>query len=220
MNFIKFRWTLYDEQSYQSICSWVKTDFSPIFMTMGLESLNEFGEPAKPHVHIHFITDKSVGAIRKAIQRHPFYKDSNIKGNLLYSLAEEKDVKDICRFFRYAWKQGGRKTYLEILPPEMIDIVSEQEACAKEEYAQLVERNLAYREKQKNPTNFDKLMEYMEEVYKPEWDDIQILANMIEYYAEKGTSINQNTLVGYLNTFKIRRKIISSTDMARLMLKK
>ena len=205
---------MYDEQAYQSIVTWVQQDFLPIFMTVGFEELNEFGEPAKPHIHIHFQSDKTVGAIRKAIQRHTYYKDSNIKGNLLYSLAEEKDVKDIHRFYRYAWKQGGRKKYLEILPPDMIDIQNEQEACAKEEYAQLVERNLAYREKSKNPTNFDKLMEYLEEVYKPEWDDVEILLTMIEYYAEKGTSLNKNTLLGYLNTFKIRHKIISSRQMA------
>lgn len=220
LNLVKFRFTFEEGNCDDDIVKEVIAKYmaftEPVYMTSGFEKLNKLGEPAKPHIHIHIATEKNIAAIRRAFQRHDMYKERSIKGNELYSLAEEKDVNDYCRFFRYVYKQGGRVKFREILPPDF-DLHIE-EKCAKEEYASMVKFNQAKRDKALAPTNCDKLMEYLESLEEKLITDVDILEKMIQYYADRGSAANRQTLLGYLNTYKIRNGIMTSRQMAELWL--
>lgn len=222
LNFIKFRFTpqeeLTDEAHYScALMAFVNHITDAEYVTCGYEVLNKLGEPTKPHYHYHIATKKSIGAIRKAFQRSDYYTESNVKGNELYSLGEEKDVVDFCRFFRYVFKQGGRRKFREKLPPDF-DINIEIK-CAQEEYASMVKFNQAKRDKALMPTTCDKLMEYLETLEVKPMEDLDILEKMIQYYADKGSASNKQTLLGYLNTYKIRNGITTARKMAEEWLK-
>lgn len=217
INYLKFRFTpqeeLHDESNYGAgLMTFVHHITDPLFITCGYEVLNKLGEPAKPHYHFHIATRKSIGAVRKAFQRSDYYKESNVKGNELYSLAEESDVVDQCRFFRYPFKQGGRRRFREIMPPDF-DINVEMK-CAQEEYASMVKFNQAKRDKALAPTTCDKIMEYLESFEIKPTDDIDILEKMIQYYADKGSAANKQTLLGYINTYKVRNGLITARQLA------
>lgn len=216
LNLIKFRFTPYtDEFDENAECQFISQFIgisAPVYMTCGFEKLNQFGEPTKPHYHIHIATKKNVKAIRKAFQRTSHYTEAPAKANALYSLTEEDDVKDLSRFFRYPFKQGGRITFREILPP-LFELEKEL-FCSKEEYENLKKVNRERRERASAPTTCDKIMEYLEGLEVKPIQDIDILEKMILYYAERGSSANKQTLIGYLNTYKVRNKIISAREMA------
>ena len=221
LNLVKFRFTpqeeLHDEHQFQcALTSYVQHITDCEYMTCGYEVLNKLGEPAKPHYHYHLATKKTIGAIRKAFQRGDYYTESNVKGNELYSMSEEKDVIDTSRFFRYPFKQGGRRKFREKLPPNFE--LEVEIKCAKEEYASMVKFNQAKRDKALAPTNCDKIMEYLESLSELPRSDLDILEKMIQYYADKGSSANKQTLLGYLNTYKIRNGIITAKQMAELWL--
>lgn len=220
INLIKFRFTPYTEEfDYNSECQFINEFVGitqPQFMTCGFEKLNNLGEPYKPHYHIHIATKKTIGAIRKAFSRTNYYKEAPSKGNALYSLTEEDDVKDLARFFRYPFKQGGRIRFRESLPPDFD--LSGQLLCAREEYANIVKVKQEKREKLLSPTTCDKIMEYLEGLEVKPINDIDILEQMILYYAERGSSANKQTLIGFMNTYKVRNKIISAREMAQLWL--
>lgn len=217
---IKFRFTPYTEEfDYNSECQFINEFVGivqPEFMTCGFEKLNNLGEPYKPHYHIHIATKKTVGAIRKLFYKTNYYKEAPAKSNALYSLVEEDDVRDLDRFFRYAFKQGGRIPFRESLPPNF-DLKS-QLLCAREEYDSLVKFKQAKREKLLSPTTCDKIMEYLEGLEVKPINDIDILEQMILYYAERGSSANRQTLIGFMNTYKVRNKIITAREMAELWL--
>lgn len=216
LNLVKFRFTPFtDTFDNNAECQFISTFMgyaAPVYMTLGFEKLNKLGEPTRPHYHIHIATKKSIGSIRKAFTRTELYQSATVKGNELYSLAEETDVKDLSRFFRYPFKQGGRITFREMLPPNF-DLKIES-ACAKEEYAAMVKFNQAKRDKALAPTNCDKVMEYLEGLAIKPVTDIDILEQMILYYAERGSSANKQTLIGYMNTYKVRNNIVTARQMA------
>lgn len=221
INYIKFRYTpqedIQDEQQYQcALTSYIQHITDCSFMTCGYEVLNKLGEPAKPHYHYHLGTKKTLGTLRKSFQRGDYYKGTLAKGNELYSMTEEKDVIDYCRFFRYPFKQGGRRGFREKLPPNF-DLNVEIK-CAQEEYGSMVKYNQSRRDKALAPTTCDKIMEYLESLEHKPYTDLDILEKMIQYYADKGSSSNKQTLLGYLNTYKIRNGIITAKQMAELWL--
>lgn len=216
LHLIKFRFTLpADTSNNDVLCQFITTFMGmaePVFQTIGFEKLNKLAEVVKPHYHIHFATKKTLATIRRAFNRSILYKEAPVKGNEFYSMAEEEDVKDYCRFFRYPWKQGGRVTFREMLPPEFDARV--ELACSREEYASMVKFNQAKRDKALAPTTCDKIMEYLENLQEKPTSDIDILEKMIMYYAERGSSANKQTLIGYMNTYKVRNKIVTARQMA------
>lgn len=221
LHLIKFRFTPYAETfDYNAECQFINSFVhmaEPVYMTTGYEKLNSFGEPYKPHYHIHIATKKKLDTIRRAFSRCNYYKESPVKSNALYSCVEEDDVKDYNRFFRYAFKQGGRIPFREKLPPDF-DVTS-QVLCAREEFEKLVKDKVARRERAAAPTTCDKIMEYLEGLAEKPVQDIDILEKMILYYADRGSSANKQTLIGYMNTYKVRSGIISAREMAISWLK-
>lgn len=190
-----------------------------MYISAGFETKGQRGLEAAPHWHFHFAVpntgENELGNMRKRFQRW-VTKDTaeTRKGNFLYSLKEESDVKDIARFFRYPWKQGGRcwkgsdpKFNFERLPPEL-DIET-QIALAMEEQARLWEDQIRAYEKKCQPDTRDLLFNFLDGINAetPFLSELQILTKICEFYGtpdEKGffRSANKQTILGYLQTAK------------------
>lgn len=187
-----------------------------MYTTAGFETLGKRREPHAPHWHFHFAIpntgENELGNMRKRFQRWVASdEDESRKANALYSLKEEKDVQDICRFFRYPWKQGGRRHRgngfnFERLPPELQDVNLHME-LAKEEQERLWEQQIAAYEKKMQPDTRDLLFDYLDDINAetPFQSDLEILTKMCEFYGspdEKGyyRSANKQTILGYLQT--------------------
>lgn len=208
-------------------------DSGEYYASCGFEKLNNLNESTHPHLHFHFAikTEKDLlGAMRKRFQRYiKLDGDETRKGNVLYSLAEESDVKDINRFLRYVWKQGGREHLgtgwpYEKLPSEMeIDL---EIALAREEQERMWEFNIKKREKQMAPDTRDKLFEYLDDCHQQEnfLGKKQILIKICEFYGtpdEKGNmrSANKQTILGYLQTALWKYKLETFEETAEQWLK-
>lgn len=142
-------------------------DGVPYYATCGYETKNKFNEDTHPHLHMHIICKgKTIGAIRKALQRDFKGRGETRKGNVLYSLAEEEDVVDVNRFLRYVWKQGGRVTkeggFPERYPPDMN--LEMEIALAKEEQERMWEFNRKKQEQALKPSTKDMLFEHLDKI--------------------------------------------------------
>lgn len=216
--FFKFRYTLkpdaHERTGIHAFLGLMGCEYDSVesgtFVSAGFETLDKFNKPTHPHWHFHFAmknaTDKTIGALRKRLQRY-FKTDAETrKGNELYSLSEVDDVNEITRFFRYPWKQGGRRARehsfcYERLPPEMTDINTEI-ALAREEQSRMWEWNIKKAEKAAQPDTRDKLFEYLDEINEKTkfTDRFTILEKICEFYGSNDKSANKATLMGYLQT--------------------
>lgn len=189
-------------------------------LVFGFEENDKCGKPTHPHYHCHFSLDAekypkvNIGSLRKKIQR--FLKDSadERKGNAVYSLCHEDDVKDEKRFFRYPFKQGGRVFLNWEILPEEFDLVMEL-ALAREEYDRMVEDNLKKLDKMLRPNTKDKLFQYLDECkITPETPKVKVLELILYYYTREEMSANRQTIMGYLNTSVLRYGIETIEQMA------
>lgn len=187
-----------------------------IHYVMGVESLNKLGEPAKFHFHIHFTSDAKIGAIRKNLQRYFSSVEEGRKGNDLYSLQQEKDVKDIDRFFRYPLKQisdkitqrqKDRVDWNLDLATDELEYIELQRKLAYEEWNKECQRNRMKMDKVLDKeSTFDKLCKYLED---KETQDVEcIIKHILEFYKENGLSMNLNTIRGYALTYCVKKDLI------------
>ena len=199
------------------------------YASAGFETLDKMGKETHPHWHFHFalpdVGENELGNMRKRFQRWIQSDETETrKGNNLYSLKEEKDVQDVNRFFRYPWKQGGRRHKgngfnFEKLPKEME--IELEIALAREEQQRQWERNQIAYEKKMAPDTRDLLFEYLDRIHAedPFTQDIDILEKMCEFYGtpdEKGyfRSANKQTILGYLQTAKWKYNLESYRETA------
>lgn len=219
MNHIKIRYTFSENPTKDIIISkltWLMCITDYRVCTAGFETKNKLGETTHSHIHFHCHTEKSIGAIRKAMQRQFKEDDEKRKGNQLYSCCVEEDVKDDNRFFRYPWKQGGRITREGMREPDLE--LKMEIALAEEEYARMVEFNQKKVEKSLAPNTFDKLEEYISNKCVNNVEDI--LAHIDEYYLENKLSMNVSTMAGYGLTLGRKLNLITKKEMIQKMLNK
>lgn len=207
--YLKFRYILSDGEIPRTkmyLASYFIADMcDEYYASCGYEVLNKTREPTNPHLHMHFVVkNKTIGSIRKALQREFKRLGETRKGNSLYSLAEEEDVKDLNRFLRYAWKQGGRRGiedgFPERLPPDMD--INLQEALAIEEQDRMWDFNCKKKADSLKPNTKDKLFEYLDEINEKckFITKKEILIKIMEYYNQEEKSANKSTILGYLQT--------------------
>lgn len=176
------------------------------YATGGYEWLNKDGEQTHPHIHLHFAfktddQDKLLGTIRKRFQR--WSKDDPRKGNALYSLALEKDIKDYKRFFRYPWKQSGRVVFVgERVPPSMRDEVEKHVEMAQEEQRIVWDVRRKKKEKAMQPGTKEILFDYLDRINDDHkfGSQREILIEIIKFYNQEEKSANKNTIMGFLQT--------------------
>lgn len=226
--FYKFRYTLSEDlgDNYRQIMylqSLLLPEDGEYVATGGFEKLNKFNEPTHAHIHIHFgCKSRTLGGMRKALQREFKNRGETRKGNALYSLTEESDVIDVNRFLRYCWKQGGRITdstgLLEKLPKD-IDIDLETK-LAKEEQERMWEFNRKKQDESMRPNTKDKLFEYLDGLHKkaPFLCKRSILIKIMEYYNQEEKSANKSTIIGYLQTAIWRYKLETFEQTADIWL--
>lgn len=232
-NYIKFRFTptpeLLDslrtpEQIRQWCCmmmasvfAWVtctSAKWSMYHLTAGWETMDKYGEPTHPHIHIHFATNMAIGSFRQTFTRSDLYidgKQAGVTGNRLYSIKEEKDVRDTDRFFRYVYKQGGDwfcNSHHKNLPYSWrvggYTSEEEQKKLAVEEYQNMVEVNRKLRDRKNAPNSCDRLLDYLSKLEPVPTGETAILSAMVQYYVQRGQPANLNTLTGYMNVYLIR----------------
>lgn len=247
--YIKFRYTppeitKWTREDYLKLVHWVHLKSCAKYISFGVEQLDKLGEKTHQHIHIHLYTCKKAeskdgvhearaGQLRKAFTRSDYYKDTEIRGNKLYSCKAVLDCKDPQRFFRYVWKQkstdvpkthallsaympmynnGGKQKFLpDSYTPETNKF---QVALAFDEWQRDVEFNRNNLEKKMNPANIDKVLGYLEAQEEPPTTPRDIMKKMLEYYTEQQMPANKNTLQGYMTIYLLRNKIVSYDDMA------
>lgn len=193
---------------------------SAIYSSANIEHHDKMGKETKPHIHIHFVyrNEKGVkdvvGSLRKKLQRYFADSGETRKGNILYSLVEETDVKDLTRFLRYPLKQGDIlgafwKDRLCKYPSDFD--ISLQTSLAAEEYARMVEFKTKKHEESLKPSTKDKLFEYLDAIHSatPFKNKKSIGIAIVEYYSQEEKSLNVSTVQGYLHLATIRYKLVS-----------
>ena len=217
MSYIKFRYTLSarDLGDLPRFNQYVVKKFLSFFkatnVTIGLEKLNKLGEETHQHIHIHFMTEVKIGTIRTALGRFWTEEEDKRTGNQKYSLREELDVKDPNRFWRYAWKQGARQynVYENLFGLEGFDPDVEMK-CAQEEYKMIVEVNRHKMEKELDKTStYSKIVEYLEGT-KPQ-NLREVVSQTNDYYMKECSSMNANTIAGYVTNYAIQNKFIDKS---------
>lgn len=200
-----------------------------MYITAGFETKGERGLDTHPHWHWKFVIpnvgENELGNMRKRFQRWAKEDSTETrKGNFLYSLKEETDIKDYDRFFRYPWKQGGRRNKgngfnFERLPPGFDPEL--QTALAIEEQNRLWEEQIRAYQKKMQPDTRDLLFDYLDAINAetPFSQEIDILEKMCEFYGtpdDKGyyRSANKQTILGYLNTAKWKYGLESYRETA------
>lgn len=234
-HYIKFRFTFADSipiSERYSMLSELSDRLAlndAIYCTAGIEKLDKLGESTHEHIHIHYINlnEKNlkdiIGSTRRKLQRYFTDIEEVRKGNCLYSLVEETDVLDMHRFLRYPYKQGGgdlgvfSKRLNRV--PEVFDMEIEKK-LAKEEYDRMVEFNRKKRDESLAPSTKDKLFSYLDDKHaqKAYKDELDILEDILKYYNVEEKSANQSTIMGFLNTAKLRYALLSEREMAKMWL--
>lgn len=236
-NFIKFRYTFSPAEAdpnvafekIAKIVGYLKTpaEMTEMIsrpMTIGVEEKDKCGNKTDKHLHVHFQSVSTVGTIRQRIMR--FFKsiDEKRKGNKLYSLTQEEDVKDNDRFFRYPYKQGLLDDWpLENYLAKKYNIFPEafdydlQMRIAYEEWSRDVEFNCeTKRRKEAKEALKDELFIYLQGLPENERNTPNLLLiSILKYYVEGERVCNKQTILGLLNTACLKFGLITYEAMAR-----
>lgn len=209
-----------DQRSHQSRVKYI---------TIGVEQLDKCGEGTKKHIHMHMLIDDKLASMRKRLQRYFKSVDEKRKGNVLYSLTEEEDVKDPIRFFRYVFKQLGSVAYPlenrllvnhQVYPPDFDKTL--QCSIAYEEWLRDCEFNMKKKSDALKPSTKDMLFEYLDKINETVGKfktDVEILTFILQYYMQEEKSANKATIMGYLNTAILRYGLMTPQQMAEAWLK-
>lgn len=209
-----------DQRSHQS---------SVKYITIGVEQYDKCGENTKKHVHMHMLVDDRVDRMRRRVQRYFVAQKEKRKGNVLYSLTEEEDVKDIVRFFRYVFKQSGCAVQPlenrllvnhQVFPPDFDKKL--QCSIAYEEWLRDCEFNMKKKNDALKPSTKDMLFEYLDKINETVGKfktKVEILTFILQYYMQEEKSANQATIMGYLNTAVLRYGLMTPQQMAESWLK-
>lgn len=229
---IKFRYTftfpVLDEEMRPAVTSLIEMfieKMNPVYVSVGIEDLDRFGDKTHLHVHIHVVTPKKVDAIRKAITKIFKEMEEERKGTCLYGLSNVKDLLDQNRLLRYPFKQGRRGNgdvswlkHLNILPEDYNYEVERE--CAIEEWEKLVIVNRQKRERSLNPNTFEKFEVFMETNSYVPTDVLDTCRYLDRFYMLEKSSMNRNTMAGYAVTYSRTIGLITEDENARAIYSK
>jgi len=183
--------------------------------TGGCEVKGKTGDYVKPHFHIHFRSTSKKDCIAQAIRRK-YFKDYEIKlkGNQMYSLKLDPYPDNDLKFFGYALKQQNpdkRLLVVSFTPTQARDLCVAGNAMFKS----TCEFNSAKQmHREDKETLYDRLEEFLDE-HGP------TLENILKFYVEKEKKpINDGTIVGYYNLYRLRRQIITYAEYSAKLISK
>lgn len=215
--YVKFRYTLEKDEKHISAITSFKTLFSNAkIMTIGFEEKDKLGSPTHPHIHFHMLIPDKIANIRGRLKTLFKLNEEKRKGNELYSLCEEKDVKDVNRFFRYPWKQGGRQTLLENLHGLVDFDVDVEMKCAMEEYSRSCQFNNDKVERSTRPNTYDKIKELF--IEKPPLSLIEVIDRIRDFYILEGLACNPATIAGYATTYSLSTGLLDKELFSKKIL--
>lgn len=179
--------------------------------TAGCEVKGRMGDYVKPHFHIHFRSATKKDTIAQGLRRK-YEKDYEEKlyGNSMYTLKLEADPMNDDKFFRYPLKQQDPDKPLMAIG---IACQKTRDMCvaAIASYKVVCEVNQSKDMKIKlNESLYDRLEVYLDK------NGCSII-NILKFYTEDNKPINDATIVGYFNTYRLRRQIISYAEYASIL---
>jgi len=190
--------------------------------TTGYHLYNAYGEDTQPHFHIHFRGSKTLSAYRKAFQRYAETDPHSFgrKGVKLYSLKEanEEDIEDIDRFFRYPFKMHHLCN--EFFDSYFIDDskIELQLELAKTEFEERKYRLIKEREKQNDKTStYDKFLKYVLDEKINIESKRQCQLAIIQFYKKEKMAMNPKTIQGYVYTYLMLNNLMSDEEFIALL---
>lgn len=221
--YYKFRLTLDDEiykenkplSSYKSITqswfTWLQAEnYITGQATAGCEVKNSKGDFTRPHFHIVFKSTAAKATIAQALRRK-YLKDydEKLSGNKMYSLVQEHETTSEEKFFRYPLKQQDPDK-----PLMSVGFKSQKtrDLCVAAKASYIVACQINCRKaahKEEAQTLYDRLEKYLDK--QP---DNNHLVNILKFYVEDQKPINDCTIVGYFNVYRLKRQLITYAEYA------
>lgn len=215
--YVKFRYTLSVGENKNSAMAFASGLFEKAkILTVGYEEKDKLGKPTHPHLHFHMLIDDKIANIRGRWKTICKVNEDDRKGNELYSLAEEKDVLDVNRFFRYVWKQGGRFKHCEKIG-ELNDFEPDVEMkCAMEEYTRSCQFNNDKVDRSTRANTYDKIVALFTE--KPPISLIEVIDRIRDFYILEGLACNASTIAGYATTYSLSVGLLDKDAFSKKIL--
>lgn len=191
----------------------ISSQFIHSMAVMGCEVKGKNGDYVKPHFHIHFNSKVKKDTIVKNIRR--YYEDQydeKLKGNSSYYLKLESYIDNEKKFYGYVLKQQENLDNVESLGMSE-KYLEEMRIGANAVYKTGCEVQRARDERrEEKETLWDRLEEYLKKA-----EDSEPMAKIIEFYMEENRPINNTTIIGYYNLWRLKSKKISIDDYALIL---
>lgn len=178
--------------------------------TVGFETKNKYGEPCRPHYHVHFyyhnpdIIDPK-RSITQFLKSRAESVDIKLKGNKKWCLQLVEEPEDYNRFYRYPFKFGLCSHLSQQFWGDPLDDSLAQIRIAIEENKQRIDANCIHREKTRDKATFkDKLFEHLnsDEGGHP-LSERHVWLAICKYYVDQGKPINFQTINGYTVLYRL-----------------
>ena len=189
-------------------------------MTTGIEYKDKFGNRTWAHLHIHFSSKTKKDTIVKQLKRkfkEEFSED--LIGNKKYCLSIETYINEE-KFYRYPLKQGLNLKFVDKHRNEEL----RQFGFTNDELNLMYEKandcwmigqevaNKKQEHKEDSDTLYDRLLTNYKK--NPKTLEIEILAQIFEFYQIEKRSININTCKGYVYNIMLDAGLITSIELA------
>lgn len=178
--------------------------------TSGYEKKGKTGDYVRPHFHIHFDTLTKKDTIRKAlVNKWKRDRDEKLSGNKMWSLQLEPYVVED-KFFCYPLKQQR-----EDKPPPSVGF-SEDDIRAMTKAAVMtaaVATDVAVKKqarREESETLYDRLEAALD---KKEGT----VGDILTFYMEENKPINDTTIVGYYNLYRLKRQRITIDEYSSIL---
>ena len=181
--------------------------------TMGCEVKGKNGDYVKPHFHIHFNSKVKKDTIVKNLKR--YYDDQygeTLKGNGMYYLKLESYIDNEKKFYGYPLKQQENLDNVKSIgyTDEQLE---ELRVGANAVYKTGCEVQQARDDKrEEKETLWDRLEEFLNKNSASE-----PMAKIIEFYMEENRPINNTTIIGYYNLYRLKSNKITIEDYALIL---
>ena len=234
LHFVKFRYTFPPGSvpTQEFVEKYVIDTIERIFykqnvqdITAGYEEMDKIGRPTHPHVHIHFSTLENPAKIRDRFRKHiKNHTTDDRKRCELYSMKEanEEDIEDQTRFFRYPLKQDhafNDALFKHCAIKTFAFDVATEKTVAHEEYRRIVEFSNRKTERAIRPSTYEKLEEYLTELALSAPTEREICSHIVRFYKENEFDIDFPRMKKQCNSYRANHGLMSEEEIVDIILK-
>jgi inhibitor of KinA sporulation pathway (predicted exonuclease) len=177
-------------------------------LTGGVETLNRAGDRTWCHLHLHFDAVENKETIARLIKRYLADNYSQNVTGVKYFCLKPDVAKNIDEFMRYPLKQTFDKSLCYGYTDEELEIMHK---VAQASYIKCQEINQAKLDKSDNSdTLFERLCTYLKSTSNA--TKTLLLISATKFYVEENKPINRQTILGYVDNYMLREKIITYED--------